>query len=86
MFSHDVTAAILVSPNNETAAILVNQTNPVGVLLFPYVVTFFCPKKFASSLATIVKTLYRKNIFCNVSLITLEYVHYVWFVLTVEVF
>ena len=28
----------------------------------------------------------RLNIFCNVSLITLEYVHYVWFVLTVEVF
>ena len=31
VFSHDVTAAILVSQNNETAAMLVSQTNPVGV-------------------------------------------------------
>ena len=29
MFSHDVTAAILVSQNNVTAAMLVSQTNPV---------------------------------------------------------
>ena len=29
VFSHDVTAAILVSQNNETAAMLVSQTNPV---------------------------------------------------------
>ena len=34
MFSHDVTAAILVSENNETAAMLVSQTSPVGVQLF----------------------------------------------------
>ena len=34
VFSHDVTAAILVSQNNETAAMLVSQTNPVGVELF----------------------------------------------------
>ena len=33
VFSHDFTAAILVSQNNETAAILVSQTNPVGVFL-----------------------------------------------------
>ena len=34
MFSHDVTAAILVSRNNKTAAMFVSQTNPVGVDLF----------------------------------------------------
>ena len=42
MFSHDITAAILVSQNNETAAMLVSQTNPVGVELFSYVISFFC--------------------------------------------
>ena len=31
VFSHDVTAAMLVSQNNETAAMLVSQANPVGV-------------------------------------------------------
>ena len=46
-FSHDVTAAILVSQNNETAAMLVSQTNPVGVELFSYVNSFFCSNKFA---------------------------------------
>ena len=45
MFSHDVTAAILVSQNNETAAMLVSQTNPVGVELFSYVNAFFCSNK-----------------------------------------
>ena len=34
VFSTDVTMAILVSQNNETAAMLVFQTNPVGVELF----------------------------------------------------
>ena len=33
-FSHNVTAAILVSQNNETASMLVFQTSPVGVELF----------------------------------------------------
>ena len=47
VFSYDVTAAILVSQNNETAAMLVSQTNPVGVELFSYVNAFFCPNKFA---------------------------------------
>ena len=47
VFSHDVTAAILVSQNNETAAMLVSQTNPVGVGLFSYAKTFFCSNKFA---------------------------------------
>ena len=47
VFSHDVTAAILVSQNNETAAMLVSQTNPVGVELFSYANAFFCSHKFA---------------------------------------
>ena len=36
VFSHDVTAAIFVFQNNETAAMLVSQTIPVGVELFSY--------------------------------------------------
>ena len=47
VFSHDVTAAILVSQNNETAAMLVSQTSPVGVGLFSYANAFFCFNKFA---------------------------------------
>ena len=47
VFSHDVTAAILVSQNNETAAMLVSQTNPVGVELFSYANVFFCSNKFS---------------------------------------
>ena len=47
VFSHDVTAAILVSQNNEMAAMLVSQTNPLGVELFSYANTFFCFNKFA---------------------------------------
>ena len=47
VFSHDVTAAILVLQNNETAAILVFQTNPVGVELFSYVNNFFYSHTFA---------------------------------------
>ena len=47
VFLHDVTAAILVSQNNETAAMLVSQTSPVGVELFSYVNTLFCSNKFA---------------------------------------
>ena len=38
VFSHDVTVAILVSQNNETAAMLVSKTNPLGVELFSYFV------------------------------------------------
>ena len=45
-FSHDVTAAILVLQNNETAAMLLFQTKPVGVGLFSYVNNFFCSHKF----------------------------------------
>ena len=47
VFSHDVTAAILVPQNNETAAILVSQTNPLGVELLSYANAFFCSNKFA---------------------------------------
>ena len=47
VFSHDVTAAMLVSQNNKTAAMLVSQTNPVGVKLFSYANAFFCFNKFA---------------------------------------
>ena len=45
VFSHDVTVAILVVQNNETAAMLVYQDNPVGIELFCYVKTFFCSHK-----------------------------------------
>ena len=58
--SHDVTAAILVSQNNETTAMLVSQTNPLGVDLFSYENTFFCSHKFAQMLVKWVKTLYRR--------------------------
>ena len=47
VFSHDITAAILVSQNNEMAAVLVSQTSPVGDKLFSYANTFFCSNKFA---------------------------------------
>ena len=47
VFSHDVTAAILVFQNNETAAMLVSQTGPVGFELFSYANAFFCSNKFA---------------------------------------
>ena len=46
VFSHDVTAAILVSQNNKTAAVLVSLTNPLGVELFSYANVFFCSNKF----------------------------------------
>ena len=45
VFSHDVTAAILVSQSNEAAAMLVSQTSPVGVELFSYANAFFCFQK-----------------------------------------
>ena len=59
MFSHDVTAAILVFENNETAAMLLFQIFPVGVEFFSHVKALFCPNKFAKMLATWVKTLDR---------------------------
>ena len=47
VFSHDVTAAILVSQNNKTATMLVSETSPVGVELLYYANAFFCSNKFA---------------------------------------
>ena len=47
VFSYDVTAAILVPQNNETAAMLVSQTSPFGVKLFSYAHTSFCFNKLA---------------------------------------
>ena len=47
VFSHDVTAAILVSQNNETTAMLVSLTSPAGVELFSYANAFFCSDEFA---------------------------------------
>ena len=44
---HDVTAAILVSQNNEMAAMLVSQTNPGGVEFLSYANAFFWVNKFA---------------------------------------
>ena len=61
VFSHDVTEAILVSQNNETAVMLVSQTRlspGVGVELFSYANAFICTNKFTWMLATPVKTLY----------------------------
>ena len=46
-FSHDVTAAISVFQNNETAAMLVYPENPLGVELFSHANAFFCPNKLA---------------------------------------
>ena len=39
---HDVTAAMLVSPNNEMAAMLVSRSNPPGIDSFYYANVFFC--------------------------------------------
>ena len=40
--SHDVTAAMLVSPNNEMAAMLVSRSNPPGIESYYYANVFFC--------------------------------------------
>ena len=39
---HDVTAAMLVSPNNEMAAMLVSRSNPSGIESYYYANVFFC--------------------------------------------
>ena len=41
VFSHYVTAAMLVSQNKEMAAMLVSQTKPLGIELYFYANTFF---------------------------------------------
>ena len=40
--SHDVTAAMLVSPNNEMAAMLVSRSNPPSFESCYYANVFFC--------------------------------------------
>ena len=40
--SHDVTVAMLVSPNNEMAAILVSRSNPPGIESYYDANVFFC--------------------------------------------
>ena len=47
---HDVTSAILVFQNNQTAAILVFQTSPVGAEPFSYVKLAFVPINLLSCL------------------------------------
>ena len=42
VFSHEVTAAILASQNNEMVAILVSQTNPIGLKLYSYLKISYC--------------------------------------------
>ena len=51
-FSRDVTSAMLLSQNNDTAAMLVSQTSPLEVEPLSYVKAFFCSNKFAKLLAT----------------------------------
>ena len=46
-FSRDVTVAILVFQNNETAAMLLSPENPLDVELFSHVNAFFCSNKLA---------------------------------------
>ena len=45
VFSHYITAAMLVSQNKEMAAMLVSQTKLLGIELYFYVNTFFCFSK-----------------------------------------
>ena len=59
-FSHDVTAAILVFWNKETAAMLVYQTKPLGIELHFHANFSFCGMKLIWTLVTWVKTLYRQ--------------------------
>ena len=47
VFSHDVTAAILVSQNNQAAAMLMSQTELSLFELFSYANAFLCYNKFA---------------------------------------
>ena len=45
VFSHDVTAAMLVSQNKEMAAMLVSQTKPLGIERYFYANGFSCFSK-----------------------------------------
>ena len=46
MFSHDLTAAILMFLSNETTPMSVSQTSPLVVEFFSSV--FFCPNEFGT--------------------------------------
>ena len=46
-FSNDLTYAIVVPQNNETAAMLVFKTSPEEIKPFSYVKNFFCSNNFA---------------------------------------
>ena len=59
VFSHEVTAAMLVSQNKEIAAMLVSQTKPLGIELYFYANTFFCFSKPIWQLVTWMRTLYK---------------------------
>ena len=63
VFSHDVTAAMLVSQNKEMAAMLVPQTKPLGIELYFYANTFFCFSKpiWPVYVVTWMETLYRRD-------------------------
>ena len=45
VFSHDVTAAMMVSQNKEMASMLVSQTKHLGIKLYFYANTFLCFSK-----------------------------------------
>ena len=55
-FSHDVTAAMLVPLNKETAAMLESLPNPPGIYLYYYANVFFCFRWKTCLLVTWVKT------------------------------
>ena len=62
VFSHDVTAAILVSQKNETAAMLVSQTSPVGVNSFVMPTLSFVPINLHRSDHVSENAVYKKEI------------------------
>ena len=48
VFSHDLTAAILMFLSNETTPMSVSQTSPLVVEFFSSVNAFFCPNEFGT--------------------------------------
>ena len=66
--SHDVTAAMLVSPNNEMAAMLVSRSNPPGIESYYYANVFFCFRCKTWLLITWVKPKNCKMVVTNIDL------------------
>ena len=64
VFTHEVTAAMLVSQNKEMAAMLVSQTKPLGIELYFYANAFFCFSKPIWPAVTWMKTLYQVIMLC----------------------